>query len=179
MGNSQIAIIVALCVYALYRQTVRHTIDGHNRYKIAIIYAIVGLVIGGFHAPPTALAWAFLAGGLGLSAIVGYARGRLTRVWQQDGQIYAQGTALTITLFVLLIALKFALGTAEYFIGIRMHGSFGEILILIAVMVAFQSHIVWLRAQALQAQHPRASGPSLARPAGNGPLARIDTIEGN
>jgi len=179
MGNSQIAIIVALCVYALYRQTVRHTIDGRNRYKIAIIYAIVGLAIGGLHAPPTPLAWALLAASLVLSAIVGFARGRLTRVWREDGTIYAQGTTLTITLFLLLIAMKFALGTAEYFIGIRMHGSFGEILILIAVMVAFQAHIVWQRAQTLppgDAGHDKAgrSPPGSA----NG-LPHIDSLKGS
>jgi hypothetical protein len=86
--------------------------------------------------------------------VVGLARGRLTRVVRDaDGRVLAQGTATTIGLFVGLVVAKFALGTLAYFLHISDDGGFGEILVMIAVMVAFQAELVWRRARALGAPH--------------------------
>jgi hypothetical protein len=73
------------------------------------------------------------------------------RVWRQDGVVYAQGTVLTISLFLALILFKVGLGTLAYFLKVTDDGGFGEVLLLIAVMVAFQAQIVWGRARALGA----------------------------
>ena len=89
--------------------------------------------------------------GLALSVVVGLARGRLTRLWAQDGRVYSKGTPLTIGLFLGLVAAKFAIGTACYFLKISDDGGFGEVLVMIAIMIAFQAEIVWRRAQALGA----------------------------
>jgi hypothetical protein len=84
--------------------------------------------------------------------VVGLARGRLTQVWRDDdGRVLAQGTPTTIALFVGLIAAKFALDTAAYFLHISDDGGFGEVLIMISVMVAFQAELIWRRARALGA----------------------------
>jgi len=56
--------------------------------------------------------------------------------------VYSQGTALTISLFLGLVAAKFAIGTAAYFLHISDDGGFGEVLIMIAIMVAFQAQII-------------------------------------
>jgi hypothetical protein len=92
-----------------------------------------------------------LVGSLALSVIVGLARGRLTRLWAREGRVFSQGTPLTIGLFLGLVAAKFAIGTACYFLNISDNGGFGEILIMIAVMIAFQAELIWRRAQALRA----------------------------
>jgi hypothetical protein len=59
-------------------------------------------------------------------------------------------------LFLGLVAAKFAIGTAAYFLHISDDGGFGEILIMIAIMVAFQAQLIWQRAQSLS---PATSGP--------------------
>ncbi|HVH22512.1 MAG TPA: hypothetical protein VNA11_08650, partial [Pseudonocardia sp.] len=87
-----------------------------------------------------------------LSALVGLARGRWTRLWAQDGRVYSQGTPLTIGLFLGLIAAKFAIGTVCYFLHISDDGGFGEILVMIAVMIAFQAEIIWRRARTIGAR---------------------------
>ncbi|WP_420993344.1 hypothetical protein ACKI2N_014490 [Cupriavidus sp. 30B13] len=151
MTPTQLLIIVALCCYAVYRQTVRCQVDGKTRFKLAIIYAVVGFMAGGFHAPASPAAWALLLGGLALSAVVGYARGRLTTLWVEQDVVYSQGTRLTIALFLGLVIVKFALGAVAFMAGgaVASHGGFGEVMVLIAVMVAFQAEIVWQRAQKL------------------------------
>jgi hypothetical protein len=154
MTVPQLLVIVALCVYAVYRQTVRNELTAKSRFKLALIYGIVGLAVGGFYLPSSPTSWAILTGGVVLSAVIGYARGRLTRVWEEGGRLYSQGTPLTIALFLLLILAKFAAGTVEYLTGTSEHGGFGEVMLLIAIMVAFQAHIVWQRALALRAGSP-------------------------
>lgn len=117
------------------------------------IIAIIALTIGGFYLPTGATSWLILGTGILASAAVGVARGRLSRLWMEpDSRVFSQGTPLTIALFLLLIGAKFALGTWQYLNHQPdEHGGFGEVLILIGLMVALQAEIVWRRARALHA----------------------------
>src|SRR3712207_4625193 len=149
---SPIAIIalLALTSYAIYKQTQRHVVTGSGRFTLAIIYGVVGVAVGGFSRPDTPAEWALLISSLALSAVVGFARARLTRMWTEDGpegvRVFSQGTPLTIGLFLGLVAAKSALGTYAYFAHISDDGGFGEILVMIAVMVAVQAELIWRRA---------------------------------
>ncbi len=176
MSPTEIIILLALVGYAIYQQTRRHEVVGASRFKLAIIYAVVGLIVGGMHLPVTVAAVAFLLISLALSAVVGLMRGRLTKVWAEaDGRVYSQGTALTISLFIGLVVVKFAMGTAAYFLHISDDGGFGEILIMIAIMVAFQAELIWRRAQAInpalpaqQADRDHGTGPGTGSGTGSG-----------
>jgi hypothetical protein len=164
MSPTEIVILLALTGYAIYQQSRRHQVVGSQRFKLAIIYAIVGLVVGGMNMPKNTAAWGLLVLSIALSVGVGLLRGRLTRMWATaDGTVYSQGTALTIGLFLGLVAAKFAIGTAAYFLHISDDGGFGEILIMIAIMVAFQAQLIWQRAQSLS--------PATSSPASSGPVS--------
>jgi hypothetical protein len=153
MSALEIVALLALTGYAVFKQTQRDVVTGSGRFKLAIIYAVVGLVVGGFSWPEGIAEWALLTISLVLSAGVGLARGRLTRMWTEDGpdgpQVVSQGTAATIGLFLGLVAVKFAMGTWAYFAQVSDDGGFGEVLFMIAIMVAFQAEIIWRRGQAL------------------------------
>lgn len=151
MSPIEIVALLALVGYAVYQQTRQHEVIGSARFKLAVIYAIAGVLVGGFSRPHTLAEVLVLLGSLALSVAVGLARGRLTRVWAHEGRVYSQGTPLTIGLFLGLVAAKFAIGTACYFLQISDDGGFGEILLMIAVMIAFQAEIIWRRARAVGA----------------------------
>ena len=126
---------------------------GATRFKLAVIYVVVGLVMGGLHLPDQPAERWILAIGIALSLVVGWARGRITQVWRgDDGRVWSQGTATTIAPFLGMVAVKFALGTWAYFQGLSDTGGFGEILLMIGIMVAFQAEIVWRRARPLGAR---------------------------
>jgi hypothetical protein len=144
--------LLAMTAYAIYMHTQKHEVVGSSRFMLAIIYGIVGLAVGGFSRPNTTADVVVLVGSLVLSVVVGLARGRLTRLWAEDGRVWSQGTPLTIGLFLGLVVVKFAIGTACYFLKISDDGGFGEILIMIAVMIAFQAEIVWRRARSMGAR---------------------------
>jgi hypothetical protein len=151
MSPIEIVALLALTCYAVYRQTRQQEVLGASRFKLAVIYAVAGVVVGGFSRPDTLAEVLVLVGSLALSVVVGLARGRLTRLSTQDGRVFSRGTPSTVGLFLGLIAAKFAIGTACYFLHISDDGGFGEVLVMIAVMIAFQAEIIWRRAQALGA----------------------------
>ncbi len=170
MNAIEIVAIVALTMYAVYKQTHVSEVRDKGRFKLAIIYGIVGIAVGGFAVPHGALAIGLLTLSIALSVVVGLARGQLTRIWvDADGRVLRQGTALTVGLFLALVAAKFGLGTIEYLKGVRDTAGFGEVLVMIAVMVAVQAEIVRGRARSLthRADAGRTAGSSeLASAAG-------------
>ena len=161
MSPLSIIALLALTGYAIYRQSQRHEVGARGRFTMAIIYAVAGFAVGGFSRPDGAAEWALLVISIALSVGVGLARGRLTRMWTEDRpdgrHVIAQGTVVTIGLFVAMVAVKFGMGTWAYFNHVSDDGGFGEILIMIAVMIAFQAELVWRRARALGATVPVAA----------------------
>lgn len=157
MTVPELLVLIALMTYAVYRQSRRHELVGSTRFKMAFIYIGVGLLIGGLRLPVGLLGYAFVAASIALSVVVGLIRGRYTRISTDDGRVYAQGTIFTISLFIGMIVIKFALGTTAYLLGNSSHGGFGEIIIMIGVMIAVQAEILWRRAQPLS---PRQSATS-------------------
>lgn len=150
MSPLEIVAILALSAWAIYKQTVTAevTLSG-ARFKMAVIYAVVGLAMGGFDPPSGWAGWVMIVTGLALSFVVGLIRGRCTRLWIADGKLWRRGTVLTVGLFVGLIVVKFGLGTVAYFLHIDDGAGFGEVLVMIAVMIAAQAQIIHGRALTL------------------------------
>ena len=147
MSIVEISAVLALTGRAVYKQTVVAEVASTNaRFRPAGIYAGIGVLIGGFHLPDGWQGWVMIGVGLSLSFVVGVLRGRHTRIWVADGKVWRRGTALTVGLFLGLIAAKFALGTVAYFFDIDDGAGFGEVLVMIAIMIAVQAQIVHARA---------------------------------
>ncbi len=52
MSSYEIVAILALTAWAVYRQTIVSEVTFTNaRFKMAVIYAVVGLAVGGFDTP--------------------------------------------------------------------------------------------------------------------------------
>ncbi len=150
MSPIEIAAILAMTAYAIYQQTITREVTAKGRFKMAVIYTVIGVAVGGFMLPAGALGWGLLFLSLAVSAVVGVIRGRRTDVWMQpDGRVVRKGNAVTITLFLGLIAAKFALGTLAYFAHVSDGAGFGEIMVMIAIMIAVQAEIVYRRSQTL------------------------------
>lgn len=149
MTSLDLIAIVALVGYAIYRQTRTNHITGRARFTLAIIYTAVGLLLG-VHVAHTPAAYGLLAVGLVASLVVGFVRGRLTRMWRDDrGEIYTRGTALTIGLFLGLVAFKFVLGAVAYLTHTPYESGIGSVLVMVGVMLAVQAELIWRRAQAM------------------------------
>lgn len=165
MQPLQMVIILAMVIYAIYRQTRVSPAGGPGRFRLALIYGAVGvgsLLLSGW-ALPQGIGWAFLAAGIALSVIVGVARGLLTKVWiDADGERKRQGTWLTVSLFVFVIAAKIGMGVYAGLHAINDGANFSEVLVIVAIMIAVQAQIVHGRALALEAPVTVGAPPRLA-----------------
>lgn len=153
MFVAEIVAIMAITAFAVGRQTVLTEVVTRNRFTPAIAYGIVGLVVGGFARPHGAIGYGLLVAGLVLSVVVGVIRGDRTDVWMElDGRIVRQGNAVTVLLFLGAVGAVLALDAISDIAGgsdIAGDAGIGEIIVMIAVMVALQSEIVHRRRQRL------------------------------
>lgn len=150
MSLVELVAILALIAYAIWKQSQVSEVRSKGRFKLAIIYGIVGIVVGGISSPHGTAAISMFIISVLLSLVIGAARGFLTRVWvDASGRVFRRGTVLTVCLFLALIVAKFALSTVAYLQHIQADASFGEIMIMMAIMVAVQAEIVWRRGSVL------------------------------
>jgi hypothetical protein len=152
MSMFELIAILALVGYAIYKQTRVSPVTGHARFKLAIIYGIVGICLG-VHVAHDGATILLLAVSLVASLVVGLIRGTRTRVWRAaDGRVLTQGTVFTVGMFLALVAFKFVLGTIAYLTHTPYESGIGEILLMVGIMLAVQAEIVWRRARALGVQ---------------------------
>ena len=89
MDPVELVLILALVCYSVYRQTQKSEVVGNARFKLAIVYAVVGLLVGGFRPPIGFWPILVLAISLALSVVVGWLRGRYAMVWAESGRVYS------------------------------------------------------------------------------------------
>jgi hypothetical protein len=151
MSATEITALIALSAYPVYKQSRVSQVEGQGRFKMAIIYAVVAITVGRFTLPTSTPAVLLLAFSLLLSVSVGLARGGLTQVWMAtDGTVLSKGTILTVGLFVVMVAVKFALGTYADIRGVPGNIGLGGILLMIAAMAAAQVETTHARATKLR-----------------------------
>ena len=149
MSIIEVIAIIGLVGYAIHRQTRVNEVTGRGRFKLAMIYTAAGCV-SGVHIAPNPTAYGLLAIGLAASLVIGLLRGQRTRMWQDDGHIFTQGTPATVGLFLGLVAFKFALGTFAYLTHNPYESGIGSILVMVGVMLAVQAELIWRRARTLR-----------------------------
>jgi hypothetical protein len=154
----ELILILALVGYSVWKQSQKSEVIGNRRFKLAIIYAIIGIVIGGFRPPDGFWPILVLVISLALSFVVGALRGRFAKLWVENGRVYSQGTPLTIGLFLALIVSKFVVGFLVVIFQINDDAGMGEIMVMIAIMIAFYAEVLWRRAKPLGARESTAEG---------------------
>jgi hypothetical protein len=99
------------------------------------------------HVPDAGAVIAAAVGSLVLAAVMGAARAPSERLWRQDGQVWRQGTALTVVLWLLSLGLHLGYDAVVA----RGAGGFGDatIMLYFAVSVAAQRVTLSVRARRL------------------------------
>jgi hypothetical protein len=165
--SSQVAaeLVVGVLVLGLlvYRQLRARPLRGNQR--LLLILLVIGLVetYGYLHAGKHSVSAVVVAlvGSLVLATVFGVVRAFTVRIWQQDGQPWVQGNALTAVLWV--VALAAHLGF-DYLVG--QHKDVGQVgnataILYLVVSLGVQRAVLFYRAQRAEAD-PAA----VLRPAG-------------
>jgi hypothetical protein len=154
MSPWEVAVIVALEGFSVYKQTKAREFKTRHRFAVALLYAVVGVALG-FALPHDWTTLAVVLVSLLASVAVGVFGGRHMHLWRRpDGRVFSRGTGLTIGLLVALVAAKLGATALATLTPLPYHASLGEILLMIGIMLAVENLVVGQRAQAL-----RESGP--------------------
>jgi hypothetical protein len=151
MTSVEAAALAVLVGYAVYAQTRLRHVPEHERFILPFVYALIGLATGGISIPDDATSVSTLTAGILASAVVGLARGRVCQVWMApDGSVHSQGTVLTVSLSLGLVAAVLGLNPYRDLLHIATgNNPFGAVLWATAVMTAVAAALVQSRALAL------------------------------
>ena len=101
MADILFAVLVLLWI--VFRQLRARPVKERNAYTVMLVLGVLGLyqiaTLAG-KVPVPASAYVALVIGLGSGAFFGWLRGRLVRVWRQDGALFRQGNWLTVLLWI-------------------------------------------------------------------------------
>ena len=105
-------VLAVLLPWSLWRQMHAHAISSEGLIKLPLIFAAIGAFsLTQQDVPSDAAAVAYVATSLGLSVALGIWRGAVIPTWlTADGTWMSKGNRLTISLWILLIGAKFAMG---------------------------------------------------------------------
>ena len=147
MNVTEIVIGVAVVLLLLARQVQKRSVKEDSRPIIVLILAVVGLFEAGqfIKAHPVGSQAVLLAvASLALAAVFGVIRAFTVRLWREDGQLFRQGNALTIVLWLVSIGIHFG---GDTLIDSSAKGlSTSTLLLYLAVTLGVQQVVVRYRA---------------------------------
>jgi hypothetical protein len=137
-------VLLVLLPWSIWRQMHEHAVTREGLFKLPLIFAAIGVFGFGTGAMPTdGAALGYLAFSLALSVFFGVWRGRRIDIWRDaDGNPISKGNRITITLWVVLLASKFALGTVASITDWFPAEHAGEIFLFLAFSFVAQNIVV-------------------------------------
>jgi uncharacterized membrane protein len=147
--NSSVNLLIGLVVLALlmWRQTRKRPVREDRKPTVLLILLVLGVLQLSTYfksASSSTLVIGLLAGSFVLGAGFGVLRGYTVRLWRQDGQLFRQGTWLTIALWVVAFGVHIGLDTLID--GNAKGLSSGSILLYLAISLGAQRLVVQSRA---------------------------------
>ena len=137
-------VLAVLLPWSLWRQMHAHAISREGLIKLPLIFAAIGAFsLTQQDVPSDAAAVAYVATSLGLSVALGIWRGAVIPTWlTADGTWMSKGNRLTISLWILLIGAKFAMGAVAGITGWFPASSSGEVFLFLGISFAAQNLVV-------------------------------------
>ena len=107
------ALVLALVVFILYRQTIARPVTPRGLWMLPVILIIVAVVaisnvVG--HGTLTVTAVTYLGIDVVSSLALGALRGCFMRVFERDGVMWRQGSVITLSLWIAAIGIRIVLG---------------------------------------------------------------------
>jgi hypothetical protein len=143
-------VFVAVFALILWRQVRVRTVREERPFLLMGALAVVGVLETRSFAdshPVSAEAWALLTVSLVVAAGLGVVRGLQLRVWRADGTLLQRGTALTVLLWVLGLAVHLGIdGVIDAVDGPARGIGLASLLLYLGVALAAQRAVVLQRA---------------------------------
>jgi hypothetical protein len=143
-GMTLFLVLALLLPWSIWRQMHAHAVTRSGLLKLPLVFAAIGVLsVGGGDRPSGTGTLVYLGVSALVSAALGAWRGSAISIWRdQAGAWISQGNRLTISLWVALIAIKFALGTVASVTGDLPAESTGEVFLFLGLSFAVQNVVV-------------------------------------
>lgn len=137
-------VLAVLLPWSIWRQMHVHTVSRASLIKLPLLFAGIGVLVqSGSLIQGGQAALVALMISVAASVVLGLWRGAVIPVWRaEDGSWVSQGNRLTITLWVVLIAFKFALGTVGSVTGWFPVETVGDVFATLGLSFAVQNLVV-------------------------------------
>jgi hypothetical protein len=147
MTPVEAAVLAVLVGYAIYAQTRVREVPEHERFILPFVYALIAIATGGVTIPDSAASISTLVAGILASVVAGLARGWICQVsMTPDGSVHSQGTVLTVSLSLGLVAVMLGLSSYRELLHIDTGNAIGAVLWGTAVMTTVAAALVRSRA---------------------------------
>ena len=147
MNVTEIVIGIAVVILLLARQVQKRSVREDSRPLIFLVLAVIGLLEAGQYLkahPANSEAILLSVASLVLAAVFGVIRAYTVRLWREEGQLFRQGNALTVLLWIVAIGIHLG---GDMLIDSSAKGlSTTTLLLYLAVTLGVQQTVVRYRA---------------------------------
>jgi hypothetical protein len=150
VNAANLVIGLVVLVWLLSRQVQKRLVREDRRPTVMLVLLVVGVIQlanffkGGVSATTTVIL--LLVASFVLAAVFGVIRAYTVRLWRVDGQLWRQGTWVTLVLWVVAIGIHLGLDYAIDGVGAAKGLSSASILLYLAVTLGVQRLVVQSRA---------------------------------
>jgi hypothetical protein len=150
------AVILAAVIWGQMRTRL---VRPHALVIVPAVLAYIGISNLMQHPPHAGSADVAIAASIVTALILGVARGAVTQVWQSERGLMRKGTALTLVLWAVLIAIRLGIAAVARAAGVDTAVTEGEFPLFVGVTLAAQNVVISLRGRELDAvEEPTRAG---------------------
>jgi hypothetical protein len=142
-----VLIWVAVAVFMFVRQFQPHPLN--ERRLMILPLALVVLGARGMSGVDSFATVSFFALNAVMAVGFGIWRGLSFRVWAQGNGPWAQGTLVTLVLWIVSVVMRLVLAGAGHVAGISMGSATAELSVLLGITFAAQNLVIWTRSTSL------------------------------
>lgn len=142
-----IVVAALLLVFVVYQQMRTRDIQPRQLILIPAFLALLGFANVQKRPPDSTAADLALAVSVLIALVFGVGRGVTVQVWRANGVPMRKGTALTLVLWVVGLALRIVVGLVAGHSGVPSSVTEGELPLFLGITLAAQNVLIWQRGQ--------------------------------
>ena len=149
MGQYAVTIVIAavFLAFVIYQQMRPRSIRSRQLIVIPVILALLGVSNIAKHSPHSTAANVALGASILTAIAFGVGRGATVQIWRAGSVLMRKGTAFTLVLWVVGIALRIVIGIIAGRSGVPAGVTEGELPLFLGITLATQNALIWLRGQ--------------------------------
>ena len=142
-----LVIAAAILAYVIFQQLRTRLVNPRRLVTLPGIMILLGIFNLDKHPPTSGAAFLAIVASLLVAVVFGLARGVSVQTWREGGAVFRKGTAVTLILWIVGLALRVLIGFVAAKNGVNQAVTYGEAPLFFGVTLAAQNVLIWYRAE--------------------------------